>query len=79
MEAEEVARAHGWITQEEATATAKARVEELGLEWENYVPPAGWVSTDEITAMVVRRLESRGLSLDQLEQEKERLEYDLRG
>ena len=70
MEAEANARAHGFVMKEEATAMAKSRVEALGLEWENYVPPAGWVSTEEITAMVVRRLESRGLSLDQLEQEK---------
>ena len=55
---------------EEALATAKARVEELCVEWVKFVPPEGWVSLDEVTAMVVKRLDELGQSLYQLEQEK---------
>ena len=70
MEEEANARAHGFVMKEEALATAKARVEELGVEWVKFVPPEGWVSLDEVTAMVVKRLDELGQSLDQLEQEK---------
>ena len=70
MDDEANARAHGWMSKDEATATAKARVEELGFEWERFVPLDGWVPREQVEAMAAHRLEELGLDFDQEEREK---------